>query len=721
MKKRLRCFFTFVTLLGTFYILHAQQQNSISLDFRNQRITDILLSLAEIGGESIVFDDTVTGFATFRFADTDFETALKRFAEYARLYTKKQNGMYFVSRIFIDFDEDTQKVTLDAEDVSAEQLLRTLSRNSGKTVFYDSLPAQPLTVRIKDGNFDQVLRLIITKYPDYTVRTENGGFYIVKIGGENTGGRESQQLSIGNKENLFSFAASKTTLPIILRMLFSKAQKEYALLSKTSALLENLYYENKTFEQLLRLILEQANCDYQIENGIYYIFEIQRNDVLKQLKTVVSLSLENISAENVLNLLPADLNAATFIRVDKNTNMLYISGSERQIQPIVDFIKKIDVPLQDRYYKEFKLNNLTVNEAIQMIPKHMLLSAPVLVPGTASFITQVTVQHERNLKRYLTLIDIKRRSVPIHLRFIKSEELLKHLPPSINKDSIIVTGDPALIFFTGTETALADFQKDLTFIDRPKKQIRYQILVIQYQKTDSFNWSAGINIKKTDDSPASFISGAVNNLLDIKFDIISQLGFQFAAHLNAEIGENRARILADTTLNGISGEDIQFQNTSTYRYRDVAIDAATGKYTGTTREISSGLVLKVNGWVSGDEMITVNVDAKVSKQGSIPKDANVNTNPPSTSEKAVTTHVRTKSGTPVVIGGLLQNENDVTEKGAPLLGQIPVLGYLFSNRVRTDAVSEMVIYLVPFVEENGQTYTDFNNTIRHFYDKYVKE
>ena len=140
--------------------------------------------------------------------------------------------MYFVSRIFIDFDEDTQKVTLDAEDVSAEQLLRTLSRNSGKTVFYDSLPAQPLTVRIKDGNFDQVLRLIITKYPDYTVRTENGGFYIVKIGGENTGGRESQQLSIGNKENLFSVAASKTTLPIIMRMLFSKAQKKYALLEE---------------------------------------------------------------------------------------------------------------------------------------------------------------------------------------------------------------------------------------------------------------------------------------------------------------------------------------------------------------------------------------------------------------------------------------------------------------------------------------------------------
>lgn len=721
MKKQVVFSVLFFFFWAASSVMFAQKSNTISLDFRNQRITDVLLSLAEISGESIVFDDTVTGLVTFHFEDTDFETALKRFADYARLYTKRQNGMYFVSRIFVDFDENTQKITLDAEDVSAENLLKALSRSSGKTVFYDSLPSQLLTVRVKDTAFEQVLRLIITKYPDYTVQNENGGFYIVKVTGDNNSVRGSQQVNLTHKEELFSLAAAKATLPIILRMLFSKAKKEYTLLNKPSILLENLYYENKTFEQILRLILEQATCDYRMENGIYYIFEIQKNDILKQLKTLITLPLENISAENILNLFPADLNAASFIRADKNTNTLYISGSERQIQPIADFVKKIDIPLQGRYYKEFSLSNITVADALQVIPKHMLLSTPVPIPGTASFITQVTQQHEHDLQRYLNLIDIKRQSIPIYLHFIKSEDLLKHLPPSINKDTLTLSTDPSLVFFTGSKAAFEDFSKDLALIDQPKKQIRYQILVIQYQKTDSFNWSAGMSIKKTDNSPASFIGGTINNLLDIKFDIISQLGFQFAANLNAELGKNRAKVLADTTLNGISGEDIQFQNTSTYRYRDVAIDAATGKYTGTTREISSGLVLKINGWVSADKMITVNVDAKVSKQGSVPKNPSVNTNPPSTSEKAVTTHVRTKSGSPVVIGGLLQNEKDTTEKKAPLLGQIPLIGYLFSSRVKTDATSEMVIYLVPFVEEQVKTLTDFDNALRNYYTKYIKD
>jgi Flp pilus assembly secretin CpaC len=86
--------------------------------------------------------------------------------------------------------------------------------------------------------------------------------------------------------------------------------------------------------------------------------------------------------------------------------------------------------------------------------------------------------------------------------------------------------------------------------------------------------------------------------------------------LNLQLGEDKARVLADTTLNGISGQEIKFENTNTFRYRDITIDPETGKpfYTGTTREITSGLVLNINGWVSGDGMITMKVNAAVSKQ-----------------------------------------------------------------------------------------------------------
>ncbi|MGI5093530.1 type II and III secretion system protein, partial [Treponema socranskii] len=93
-------------------------------------------------------------------------------------------------------------------------------------------------------------------------------------------------------------------------------------------------------------------------------------------------------------------------------------------------------------------------------------------------------------------------------------------------------------------------------------------------------------------------------------------------------------------LNGISGEAISFSNTNVYRYRDIVKDNTNNVYSSTTREISSGLTLSIKGWVSGDDMITVAVDARVSKQGT----TNDTTVPPPTSEKKVTTNVRAKSG-----------------------------------------------------------------------------
>ena len=60
--------------------------------------------------------------------------------------------------------------------------------------------------------------------------------------------------------------------------------------------------------------------------------------------------------------------------------------------------------------------------------------------------------------------------------------------------------------------------------------------------------------------------------------------------------------------------------------------------------------------------------------------------------------MRTKSGEPVVIGGLFQQEEEVSEKRVPGLGKIPLLGLLFKKRVVSMVETEFVIYLVPFVE-----------------------
>ncbi|HET9205138.1 MAG TPA: type IV pilus secretin PilQ, partial [Burkholderiaceae bacterium] len=63
--------------------------------------------------------------------------------------------------------------------------------------------------------------------------------------------------------------------------------------------------------------------------------------------------------------------------------------------------------------------------------------------------------------------------------------------------------------------------------------------------------------------------------------------------------------------------------------------------------------------------------------------------------KHVKTQVLVENGGTVVIGGIFtQNERDEVNK-VPLLGDVPVLGYLFKNTVRTANKTELLVFLTP--------------------------
>ena len=716
MLKELKVrFLVIFVLFSVFSSLSAQEVSElISLDFRNQKIADILISLAEMCNQSIIIDDTISGSTTFQFYDKDFTTALNRFAEHCQLYVEEKDGIFHISKIFLNIIDKV--ISVNSEEVLVETFLLHLSRKTRITIMHDTLPSVTVSIRTNGASIKEILELVLIKINDYILLEQSGGFYIAKNNVSTT--RSTDRVEIIRNEELFTMSLKKGTLSSVIDLLFKKAEKEYSLLTKISVNLENLFYEEKSFEQLLRLILEQSGCDYTILDEVYYIFEIQKKDIQKKLKDTAVIPLSHVSVGDVNTLFPGELNAGSLTRIDKNTNTIYVTGSNEEIKPILDFLAMIDVPMEGRYYTRFDVSKITVQEAIALLPKSMLFTDAIAIPNTMSFVAQVTKEKETEIRNYLAVIDQGSNSYPIYLNYIKSEDLMKHLPPSIKPDNIVVTTDENLVFYKGSDNGYKNFLKDLNLIDQPKQQIRYQLLVIQYQKNDSLNYHSNLSFNDTNESSSTAYSGMLGNLINVQFDIISKFGLQFAANLNAELGSNRAHILADTTLNGISGETISFQNTNTYRYRDIAIDATTGLYTGTTQEITSGLFLKISGWSSGNDMITVNVEAQISKQGGNSSIDNSDSLP-TTSEKKVITNVRAKSGEPVIIGGLLQTEVDKAEKRVPIFGSIQLVGNLFKSKVTSTIETELVIYLVPFVEMKGNTSSEYDKQIRDFYQRYI--
>ena len=116
-------------------------------------------------------------------------------------------------------------------------------------------------------------------------------------------------------------------------------------------------------------------------------------------------------------------------------------------------------------------------------------------------------------------------------------------------------------------------------------------------------------------------------------------------------------------------------------------------------------------------MITVDVTAQISKR----QDKTSNDSIPATYEKKITTNVRTQSGSPIIVSGLLQLEEDSTEKGTPGLKDLPLLGYLFKKETESKSDTELVIYLIPFVEETEAENELSIMRIKRMYEQYVLE
>jgi general secretion pathway protein D len=715
----------FALLIGAAGTGSAQQVKE--LEFRDQPIVDILVALGGMSGRSIVPDETVSGNASYYFASTDFDTALGVFLSTYRLYSWKEGGVTFVSRVFARSDPASGTVSLDADDVDLRLIVRALSRALGKTILFDTLPKETLTVHAAAAEPAAVLEILIKRFPDYNVETGTGYFYLREVdaaarttASAGAAGGTGAGALVRVDGDRYSLDVDRARFRDILVDFFRKAGLEYSLLLRSDVMLENLHFSGKSRDELLRLVMEQANADYTVENGIWYVFDIQRADVLKKLKTVRQIPLSHVAAQDLPSLLPQELATQSLYRIDRGTNSVILTGSEEEIGPLEEFIRAIDQPAAGRGWCLFTLEYLRVDELAAVLPPSLAGTKPIPLPQSNAFVMLLGPEAKALLEEYLPLVDRRQPATPVRLRYLPSDALLKSLPPSVAKEDVLPTSDPTLVFFTGSDDKRRRFLRELELLDRPAPQIRYELLVVQYQDGEGLDWTAKLGVDGIPSSAPGAFLGSIGELLNLNFNIVSTFGYLFALQLNLGLETRRADVLADTSLTGLSGQEIRFQNTETARYRESDIDPDTGEPRpgGVTREITTGLIIGMNGWVSGDGMITMKVTSTVSRLATV--DSGDAGSLPATSEKIVSTNVRTPSGTPVVIGGLLQKNRDVIVRKTPVLGDIPLLGLLFQDRVETTTTTELVIYIVPHVEYPGTGAVDDARRMEDLYEELVK-
>jgi general secretion pathway protein D len=111
-----------------------------------------------------------------------------------------------------------------------------------------------------------------------------------------------------------------------------------------------------------------------------------------------------------------------------------------------------------------------------------------------------------------------------------------------------------------------------------------------------------------------------------------------------------------------------------------------------------GITLRLTPQILESDLVKLDVFQEISNiRTNTPANFDVNTQGVITSKKSATTTVIVQNDQTVVIGGLISDSINDTIKKVPLLGDIPLLGWLFKNRTKTTTKTNLLIFLTPHV------------------------
>lgn len=692
-------------LLGTAPAVFAQESGRFDFQYANKPVADILRAIGGIAGKSVVPDDTVTGTASYVLSSATFDEAIELILTDNDLYLDVRNNVYLVSRVSVR--GTTVNLTVRAEQVPADIILRKASSALGTTILFDTLSSEPLSVHIVGGTLDNLLLAVVAKNPRFLIEKHEGFYYLRNVPpGQAAGaaglGNVGADTVTAHDDGTFSISAFGTRASVLIEELFRKSEKEYLSQKRGDGAIDRISLSRKPFDTLLQAVLSLSDSHYvQRADGVYVIMDIGRDEILKQYRHIQQVFVRTMPVQEIVGLLPSGLVSAASYRVDTQRNSVILFGSELEIGPIAEFLQSVDRPKHGYSFVPFQLSFVGPAQLAQILPSRFKLSPPLVQDDAKTLLLYLPDDRIEETRDFIRLLDVPVKSFPVRLNYIRASQLLEALPPGVEAGSVVRTPDPRLVFFQGTEDQLGYFQKRLESIDAPTPQIRYQLLVVQYQDTYKLETNPRFGLSPTPaanstSDPFAFV-GNIGRLLDLSFDIVYSFGYTFAMDLTTGIEDSTAHVLADTTLTAISGQEVSFQNTNTFRFRENERDKDTGEIapTGPSREIVSGIIFSISGWVSGNNMVTMDISATVSKRGTGSSDAG---SLPSTSEKVISTHVRTPAGTPVIIGGLVQQEVSDSSSRTPGLGEIPGADLLFNSRLASQENTELVMYIVPYID-----------------------
>ncbi len=328
------------------------------------------------------------------------------------------------------------------------------------------------------------------------------------------------------------------------------------------------------------------------------------------------------------------------------------------------------------------LKNVPIREALSLMADSYNLAFKKV--GQSLFVTTKERIHNENLLNRV-----------IKLRYIKAQEI-KTMTHNV-LESINVSEDTNSLVVVGTADEIKKVEDLVKKVDVPQPQVVLEAKIIEINKDAlkdlGVDWSDAITTSYQESGrPATF-----SNVEDSPGQVFKLYSFarnpiQFDAVIRMLENNNKAKVLSNPRIMTLNNQESEIFVGDRIPYTITTV--AGGVATTEVRFVEPGIRLKITPSIIDNDFVVIKIEPEVSFIFSFrgPQDQY-----PWVKTRNATAFVRVPNKQPFVLGGLLNQEDTKNYYRIPLLGQVPLLGNLFSYQKHSVIDSELIITVTPVI------------------------
>jgi len=252
-------------------------------------------------------------------------------------------------------------------------------------------------------------------------------------------------------------------------------------------------------------------------------------------------------------------------------------------------------------------------------------------------------------------------------------------------------------------------KKTIQLLDIVPRQVLIEVLIAEITLGDDTQFGVNWNFQKKDvgvGGETGTFDSILNNNIPSALDSTPAAGYtaiftasDLYARLYAYAGENRLNVLSSPHVLAANNKEAKIEVgqevpivTSEYSPESVATGGTTEITSRSIQYRDTGILLTVTPRINEKGLVAMDVSQEVSQ---VSDQTIQGISSPIITKRSAKTSLVVQNGSTIVIGGLIQEQNERSMSGIPFFSKIPLLNYFFSYTKNKVTKTELVILITP--------------------------